>query len=215
MYGKNSLKKVILPERLIKIFHKHGVKGTFPKKMKNLMVYVSPEKKFFGEAEALVEKQITNSLKLGWEKEDIVLITNFPYEYRGVKSIVLDDKTNKSDVIFHLLTQEVVKEAQLWWYHDLDVFQVHPMDSSLIDLGDTTAGFTDNGFGSFDTGSFFFRKWSDKIFEWTRNRARKFKGDESAALDSLVRENYHNVNAKYKKLDGEKMTKIFSRNGIK
>ncbi len=202
MYGKNSLNLVLLPERLIKIFHQHGVKGVFPKPMKNLMIYISPEKKFPNESEDLVKKQINNSLKLGWKEEDILLITNFPYEYKKVKSMVLDDKTNKSDVIFHLLTQGIVKEAELWWFHDLDVFQLRPIDSSQIDLKDTTtAGFTDNSAGKLDFGSIFFRKDSEKIFEWTRNRARKFRGDESAALDSLVKENYHHINSKYIKLN--------------
>jgi hypothetical protein len=214
MYGKNNLKTVILPERLIKIFHEHGVRGVALKKMKNLMIYLNPENKFQNESESLVKRQIDNSLKLGWKVEDIVLVTNFPYEYQEVKSIVLDDKTNKSDVIFHLLTQEVVKEAQLWWFHDLDVFQLHPMDSSQIDLEDTMAGFTDNSTGKIDTGSIFFRKDSDKIFEWMRNGARNFRGDESAALDSLVKGNYHHINSKYIKLDGKKMTTIFNRRRI-
>ncbi|MDO8619479.1 MAG: hypothetical protein Q7R49_06090 [Candidatus Daviesbacteria bacterium] len=208
MYGKNSINKPLMPERLIKIFHKHGVKGVLSKEMKNLMVYISPEKKFLGETEDLVKRQIDNSLELGWKKEDIILVTNFPYEYKNVKSIVLDDKINKSDVIFHFLTQALVKEAELWWYHDLDVFQLQPMDSSQIDLEDTMAGFR-------NTDNFFFRKGSDKIFEWTRNRARKFRGDESVALDSLVNENYRNINSMYKRLDGKKMALIFSKHGIK
>ncbi len=231
MYGKNSLHKPLMPERLIKIFHQHGVKGVFPKKMKNLMIYLNPEKKFLNEEEVLIEKQINNSLKLGWKKEDILLVANFPYEYQGVKAMVLVDKVNKADVIFHLLIQETVKEAELWWYHDLEVFQLHPMDSSQIDLEDTTAGFTDNGTGKLDLGSFFFRKWSDKLFEWTRNRARKFRGDESAALDSLVNENYRNINTMYNRLNfplplterylnplkimPKRLIEIFNRHGIR
>ena len=220
MYGKNSINKPLIPERLIKIFHKHGVKGISPKIMKNLMIYINHEKKFLGETEDLVKIQIDNSLKLGWKKKNIILATNFPYNYQGVKSTVLDDsifrdineKANKSNVIFHLLTQEVVKEAELWWYHDLDIFQLQPINSSEIALGDTTAGFMEDGSGKFDIGSFFFRKYSNKIFEWMRNRAQRLRSDEARALESLASENYRNINSLYKNLI---LNNMFERQDIK
>lgn len=223
MYGKNSLKKVLLPERLIKIFYKHGVRGTFPKKMKNLMVYRSPEKKFLDKTEDLVKTQIDNSLELGWKPEDIIIVTNFPYEYKGVKSMVLDDslfrnindKASKSNIIFCLLNQGVVKEGELWWSHDLDVFQLRPIDSSQIDLEDATAGFTDDDTNKFDTGSIFFRKESDKIFEWMRNVTCRLDTNETTALMALAEKNYRNINSKYIKLDGNKMATMFSKRGIK
>ncbi len=240
MYGKNSLKIVLAPKRLIKIFNDHGVKGTFSKKMKNLMIYLSPQKKFLDKTEDLVKVQVDNSLELGWKKEDIMLVTNFPYEYQGIASTVLDDgffrdindKANKSHVIFHLLEQGIVKEAELWWFHDLDVFQLHPIDSSQIDLGDTTAGFTDEGSNEFDTGSIFFRKNSNKIFEWMRNTAQRLQSDEATALMSLVTKNYRNINSMYTRLNlthtfslpnnnmldvkivPERLVKIFAQHGI-
>ena len=204
MYGKNSLKKVLLPKRLIKIFQKHAVVGTFLKKMKNLMIYISPEKKFHEKEEHLIKVQIENSLKLGWKKKDIVLVTNFPYEYEGIKAMQLDnlnDKAVKADTIFYLLYQKLVKEAELWWYHDLDVFQLKPMDSSQIDLEDTVAGFTEVGINKFDLGSIFFRKDSERIFDWVRNRAHRLRRDEATALSSLVTENYRDINFRYIKLD--------------
>lgn len=212
MYGKNSAKKVLMPERLIKIFHKHGVKGLFPKKMKNLMIYLNPEKKFPAKEEDLVKTQIDNSLKLGWKKEDIIFLTNFPYEYHGVKAMVIDDKTNKAGAIFHLLDQKIVKEGELWWYHDLDVFQRRPIKSSEINLDGTTAGFIDYGQNKFYFGSFFFRKGSEKLFEWIRNRAARLDTDETAALASLSTANYRNINTMYKKL---KLVKLFKKHKIK
>jgi hypothetical protein len=220
MYGKNSLKMILAPKRLIKIFEKHGVKGTFPKKMKNLMIYLNPEKKFLGETEGLVKRQIDNSLKLGWKKEDIMLLTNFPYEYQDIKSTALDDslfrdikdKAYNSHAILHLLTQRIVREAELWWFHDLDVFQLKPMDSSQIDLEEATAGFMDDGYSNkFDTGSFFFRKESNKIFEWMRNRVCSLNTDEATALTSLAAANFHNINSKYKKLNNIFTTKQKSK----
>lgn len=206
MYGKNSLHKVLMPDRLIKIFNRHGVKGIFPKKMKNLMIYINPQKRFLNESEYLVKRQTDNNLKLGWKKEDIILLTNFPYEHHGVKSMVVEDnlfsntKDNaiNSNAIFRLLEQGVVKEGEIWWFHDLDVFQLHPISGSEIDLEGTTAGFTNDNHNQFDFGSFFFRKGSQKLFEWIRNRAARLNSDEATALMSLATINYRNINTMYK-----------------
>ena len=199
-----------MPDRLIKIFQKHGLKGVSPKRMKNLMVYMSPQKKFLDKTEYLVKAQIDKSLLLGWKKEDIVLVTNFPYEYQGIKAMVVDNQERApiAGVIFQFISQGVVKEAELWWYHDLDVFQTHPMDSPMIDLEDTTAGFTEDGAGRLDTSSFFFRTDSDKLFEWMKNRAHRLRSDEATALASLAAENYRNINILYKKL---KLDNMFTR----
>ena len=199
-----------MPERLIKIFHKHRVKGVPVKIMKNLMICLNSKKKFPGETESLVKTQIDNSLELGWKKENIILLTNFPYEYRGIKAMVVadnlfcnvNDKANTSNAIFRLLEQGVVKEGELWWYHDLDVLQRRPIDGSEIDLEGTVAGFT-------DSGSIFFRKGPhpyQKVFEWMRNRTCKLNTDEKAALISLAATNYRNINTMYKKL---KLVKMF------
>ena len=49
--------------------------------MKQLLIYIGPTDKFDDEHEVLTKIQIDNSLDLGWKKEDILLVTNFPYEY--------------------------------------------------------------------------------------------------------------------------------------
>lgn len=59
--------------------------------MKNLLVYINPKKRFSGEPLVLVKIQIDNSLDLGWKREDIILATNFSFEYNGIKSIVVSD----------------------------------------------------------------------------------------------------------------------------
>lgn len=217
MYGKNSINRPLIPERLIKIFHKHGVSGIFPKKMKNLMIYLHPEKKFLGETENLVKIQIENSLKLGWKEEDLILLTNFPYEYKEVKAKIVDDslfcninnEASRTNAMFQLLQQDAIKEAELWWYHNLDVFQLRPIDSSEIDLGGTTAGFIENGANKFDMGSVFFRKGSHKLFEWIKNRTCRLNTDESTAFATLAVTNYRNINSLYKKLKMANWTKNY------
>lgn len=185
------------------------------RKMKNLMIYFSPEKRFSGTIEDLVKRQINNSLKLGWKKKDLVLLTNFPYQYLGVKTTVVDeslfcnvnDNVSKTNAVFHLLEQNVPQKGELWLYHDLDCFQLHPIDGSEILLGGGVAGFIKDN-GKYDLSSFFFRRGSHKVFEWIRNRSLRLKSDEATALTSLAETNYRNIKAIYKKL---KSVKIFER----
>lgn len=102
--------------------------------MKNLLVYISPNHKFNLEHEIMAEVQIDNSLEY-WDKKDIVLLTNFPYEYNGIKAIVGRDNlineayyrhprgivNSKVNAIIYLL-ENGLKEST--WFHDLDAFQI-------------------------------------------------------------------------------------------
>lgn len=55
------------------------------------MTYINPSKRFGTEEKITVKIHIDNSLDLGWKTEDILLVTNFNYEYSGVKSLVIPD----------------------------------------------------------------------------------------------------------------------------
>jgi hypothetical protein len=209
MYGKNAVKKVLMPKRLIKIFHKHGIKRIFPKKLKNLMICLNSEKKLPQMQEKLIKKQIDTSLKLGWKREDLVLITNFPHLYNGVKALLIEDKlfaginekAINTAVILHLLEKGFIGNGELWWFHNLNVFQDKPFKSKEIELDGMTAGFI-------NLGNFFFRENSNKLFEWIRNRANRLKGNEQLAFKSLADVNYRNINLLYREL---KIDKIASR----
>lgn len=79
--------------------------------MKNLLVYINPRRDFDDESSRYAQIQIDNSRKY-WNPEDILLITNFPYEYQGIKSLVVPDslfcgfdaKASKVNAIIYLLT---------------------------------------------------------------------------------------------------------------
>jgi len=60
--------------------------------IQQILTYISPNKSFNEEHQKLVKIQIDNSLSLGWQIKDILLITNFDYEYKGVKSIIIGDE---------------------------------------------------------------------------------------------------------------------------
>ena len=99
--------------------------------MKNLLVYINPEKEFLDNNDLLVKLQIDNSLGLGWKKEEILLATNFPYEYAGVKATIVGDDNycshhpncNKISAIVDLFQKRLISE-DLYWFHDLDAYQM-------------------------------------------------------------------------------------------
>jgi len=177
--------------------------------MKNLMLWIHPKKRFWDRLERnlpeLVKIQIDNSLDLGWKRKDIVLVTNFEYEYNGVKALVIDDshycehwgKSSKVSVLIYLLKAGIVKPKELWWFHDFDAFQVHSILEEEINeqLGMLPVGFTDYGWQKkWNTGSIFFKQGSVKVFEWIRNELYRLQTDEERALVALTRRNYQYIN---------------------
>ena len=62
--------------------------------MKQILTYINSnsEDSFDEENKMAVKIQIDNSLSLGWKPKDIMLVTNFDYEYKGVKSIIVGDE---------------------------------------------------------------------------------------------------------------------------
>ena len=202
--------------------------------MKNLLIYINPAKVFLGETKDTIKVQIDNSLDLGWKVEDIILATNFPYEYNSVKAVEVADshfrkfdiKSGKISVILYLLTCGIIKDDEIVWFHDLDAFQVYPITETEVDLGDKVVGFTDYGWKPFwNTGSIFFKKGSEKVFEWMINVFDQKKINEEPALWYLTRKNYKNINSMIKimnttynlaaSLSGQKHFKITTERAIK
>lgn len=163
--------------------------------MKNVLVYTNPKKEFSEENKTLVKIQIDNSLDLGWKREDILLFTNFPYEYNGVESKVVpniycpfDYTSNKIFVIFFLLATETFDDV--CWYHDFDAYQNEPFsnaDFTGYDLLLTGYGYKPQCNG----GSFFFKPKAIDLFDmwcWkivhTHPRTR---ADEKAMTDMTIR----------------------------
>jgi len=87
----------------------------------------------------IVKAQIANSLDLGWSIDDIILLTNFDFEYRGVvgQKIPLNEFCWTGSKMFgikylfdHKLTDDVV------WSRDLDLWQnVHFDCPEFKDVG--------------------------------------------------------------------------------
>jgi hypothetical protein len=141
--------------------------------MKNLLIYTSPQQKFSEEVETLAKIQIENSLELGWEIEDMVLVTNFSYEYMGVKAHVISRKifynldmvSDKMLVILLLLRNKFFDDRELYWYHDFDAYQLNKFTEEELGLDGKDMGLTSYGYKpEWNCGGFFFRTSAEDIF---------------------------------------------------
>jgi hypothetical protein len=188
--------------------------------MKNLLIYANPSRDFIDyhwgdENKALAKIQIDNSLALGWKREDIILMTNFPYEYQGVRSIVVDNlfcdisyNATKILGILHLFDQGLIGN-DLWWFHDFDAFQLEPITEAELELGNHVFALTDYGKTTlhksrdrrWSTGSIFFNKDAEHIFRLIEYYLPRYKANEEVLLLLLTNQNKDNINEKIKKLN--------------
>lgn len=77
----------------------------------------------------LLKAQIENSLELGWIAKDIILLSNFDYEFMGVKSVNISLNKNcltgsKMYGMKYLFENNMVND--IIWAHDLDCWQNVP-----------------------------------------------------------------------------------------
>lgn len=154
--------------------------------MKNLITYISPHKDFDEESKVLIKVQIDNSLDLGWKKEDILLFTNFPYEYNGIASVVVGDDgycsycpiSTKTTAIVKLFENGLIEKGQLYWSHDPDAYQLEIIHESDIssDMGSADMALCDYGRRpKWNGGSIFFRDSARDIYEKTKELMDAYK----------------------------------------
>ena len=95
--------------------------------MKNVLIYNKLENKKKYEDNVLdryIKAQIHNSLDLGWDKEDIILATNFDFEHMGIKNVQLNNVfkpngyMNKWFGMGELM--DGVLKGEDFWFHDQD-----------------------------------------------------------------------------------------------
>jgi hypothetical protein len=177
--------------------------------MKNVLIYISPTKSFnnprrdlaSNDAGPLVKIQIENSLALGWKPKDIMLVTNFDTQYAGIKAKVLRDveffdrkpQASKINAIVKLFEKGLIKKNDLYWFHDMDAFQLEPIKETEIKLKTNEIALTDFGgaksFGGEDrwsTGTIFFKSGSEDLFKRMKQVYYDKRCDEEEALGLLV-----------------------------
>jgi len=164
--------------------------------MKSILTFIHPEKQFNKESKTLVKVQIDNKLELGWKKEDIMLITNFNYEYRGIEALVVEDEifceyspiSTKINAIVNLFERGLI-EDELYWAHDFDAFQLVEMPESEIELGDADMGVCPFARKpKFAGGSVFFKKGAKDMFERIKKVMYEHKAVDENALTYITDE---------------------------
>ncbi len=166
-----------------------------------LLTYTGPFKKFNKEHSILAKIQIDNSLNLGWKRQDIILTTDFAYEYNGVKSLKVpnglyydfDSTSNKIPVIVYLIEKGILTNKELFWYHDFDYFQLERVEEKELNMENFDLGLTPYGYKpQWNLGCIFFRpkaidifKLIDKTILYERKSNRRC--DEKALKRLIVR----------------------------
>ena len=181
--------------------------------MKNLLIYINPSG-LNSEAETLLKIQIDNLLDLGWKAEDIIIWTNFKFEYNGIRSrLVWDDYfyaqipiSTKQYAIAQAFKDNII-EDHLYWVHDLDHFQLEPIseeeilkemegaDMALCDWGSTV---------KYSGGSVFFKKSAGDIFTRLRLVMEKYNLYDERALLFLTTNNKNWIYKSYFGVIGSK-----------
>lgn len=149
--------------------------------MKNLLIYTGPNNKFGEEDSILARIQIDNSLDLGWKKKDILLVTDFPYQYNGIKSQVIpnglyydfDLNANKTIVSAYLLNRGVIEQGELYWSHDFDVYESYKIEETELGLEGYDLGLTHYCYKpEWQFGSIFFKESAKDIFDLLDKKVR-------------------------------------------
>jgi hypothetical protein len=177
--------------------------------MKNLMIYISPTGSFdnpradlaSNDALPLSKIQIENSQELGWDKKDIILATNFAYHYGDIQTTQLygvdffnrKPQASKINAIIKLFDTGAIQKNELYWFHDLDAFQLEAIVESEIDIKEDEIAMTDfggakhfRGMDRWSGGVIYFKSESKDIFDHLQDLIYKKGIDEEEALGILL-----------------------------
>ncbi|MFA9409593.1 MAG: hypothetical protein ACERKJ_12275 [Candidatus Dadabacteria bacterium] len=168
--------------------------------MKHIYVYLNPSKSFNEVGEALFKVQADNLSVLGVNPADILLVTNFDYEYNGIKATVLGDhvfckhhpRSSKTTAMFELFKLDMI-EDELYWLKDLDVFQVRPVSEKELEIdeyeiGLTTYGYKKDGVDRWNGGSLFITNKCESVIKGIFGGMYYFGTEEEGALTNLIRD---------------------------
>jgi len=179
--------------------------------MKNVLVYINPSKEFVGDSEILSRIQIDNSFDLGYNKDDIILVTNFKYEYNGIRAIVVDGdsiyyplmpRSTNTLAVPYLIENGITSEENLYWMHDFDAYQMNQITKAELELNNVDLGLTNYGWSrKWCLGSFFYKPAAIDVFQWIKNTIYEYETEDERALTHITRLNYNNINSRYKALN--------------
>lgn len=177
--------------------------------MKNVSIHITPTKKWSRETAKSFKIWIDNSLDLGWKKEDIIFITNFPYEYNGIKSTIVDEAnfcpfrpgSSKTCEVTRFLAN-VPNDNTIYWIHDSDAYQDNVITEKELELDDYDVGFTTYGWSpKWCLGSYFAKKASKDIFDDIKKVTYRIRDEDERAIFRLTKVNYNNINSRIKAMN--------------
>ena len=175
--------------------------------LKNLVVFLSPNRAFTEPYQKYTKTFIDNSVDLGWMREDIILVTNYSWEYNRVKAIVVGDehycavrpRSIKTAIIPHLVDIGVIEDGNVYWNHDIDAWQHNPFTIEDLGIEDVDVGLTDYGWRPrWCLGSYFVKKNSKDIFEKAKPIIWSNIEDEKALME-LTKDN--GFEGRYKRMN--------------
>jgi hypothetical protein len=157
--------------------------------MKNLLIAnLSSSNRYKGDRiKTLINAQIENSLELGWNASDIILISNFDYNFMGVKSTKtnLNKKCLTGSKMFglkFLLDLNLVNDVI--WAHDLDAWQNVP----FLCPDFKEVGISCYSTGKYNGGSIFWRTSAIDIVNEIINRInKKEENKEEPTLNKVLK----------------------------
>jgi len=157
--------------------------------MKNFMIAnQSKHKRYtFDSIDVLLKAQIENSLALGWERRDIILLANIDYEFMGVKSvnISLNKKCLTGSKMFgmkYLFDHNMVNDVI--WAHDLDSWQNVPF--SCPDFKEV--GIACYSTSKYNGGSIFWRKSAkDIVYKIVETIEQDKENKEEPTLNKILK----------------------------
>ena len=141
--------------------------------MKNVLIYniIDSNKRYPNDILInTLKAQIDNSLRFNWDPKDIILGTNFDFEYKGVKNIKLNNVctynpfVNKWYGILELMEIGVLKDD--FWFHDQDNWQIDNFDFPQFD--GEIGGCTYVGTPEWNTASMFIKSSAINILRYIK-----------------------------------------------
>ena len=94
--------------------------------------------------DTLLKAQIENHIELNWNPKNIILVSNFDFEFMGVKSINTELNkfclTGSKMFAIKWLFENYNFNGELIWAHDLDCWESVPVHLPLYDIGGNLTG---------------------------------------------------------------------------
>ncbi len=133
----------------------------------------------------LFKMQIDNSLHYGWPVDDIIIGTNFEFEYKGVKAYQLTDIctfnifNNKWYGMLELMRAGILNDD--FWFHDQDNWQINSI--TFPAFNGEIAACTYIKTPEWNTGSVFVKRTAVNILEYIVDSMKmnpiEYQGDEN------------------------------------